>query len=87
MITFEQFICEHNAPGIFKLPARPIVTNLKLDFQEANAPIIESEQELQNYIYYRTQNIDLTSCAHIIWREYLSYAANYAWHMQREAVS
>lgn len=84
MITFEQFIVEHNAPGIFKLPARPIVTNLKLDFKEPNGPIIESEQELQDLIYLKTRNLDLTSCAHIIWREYESYAANLAWHMQRE---
>lgn len=82
MITFEQFICQHNAPGIFKLPARPIVTNLKLDFQEPDAPIIETEQELQDLIYLKTRNLDLTGCAHIIWREYLSYAANYAWHQR-----
>lgn len=86
MITFEQFICDHGAPGIFKLPARPIVTNLKLDFQEPDAPIIETEQELQDYLYLKTRNLDLTSCAHIIWREYLSYASNLSWH-RREKVA
>lgn len=86
MITFEQFICEHNAPGIFKMPARPIVTNLRLDFREPDAPIIETEQELQDYLYLKTRNLDLTGCAHIIWREYQSYSANLAWH-RREAVA
>lgn len=85
MITFAQFICEHNAAGIFKLPSRPIVTNLKLDFRDPDAPLIESEQELQDYLYLKTRNLDLTGCAYIIWREFQSYSANLAWHRRENA--
>lgn len=82
MITFEQFIVEHNAPGIFKMPSRPVCNNLRLDFKGDNPPIIESVEELQDYLYLQTKDLDLTSCCFVIWKEYKAYASNYAWHQR-----
>jgi len=79
-ISFEQWIVEHHASGIFKNPAKIVTDLLNLEYRYGRGRKITSQRKLQDWVYYKTHNIDLTEATRTIFREYESYRDSWQWH-------
>ncbi|KXV23281.1 hypothetical protein AD935_00800 [Gluconobacter japonicus] len=79
-ISFEQWIVERRASGIFKAPAKTVTDLLKLEYGYGRGRKITSQRKLQDWVYSKTHNIDLTEATRIIFREYENYRDSWQWH-------